>query len=328
MRSAGAPKNPGYLIWLGVSYTNIALWGVRVSPMTSSGVLLDNDQWALDVLLPHRPYATDALEQGQFRMSRDDALAMRYIEHSPHALLGSIVIDCDHPDAALRAFEQPSDHPRPSWVAQSPSGRAHIGWWLGDNHVCRTDSALLAPLRYAHRIERGLRISVGGDFAYGGQLTKNPIHPDWDTIYGPSRPYTLRELSTVHTPRQAPRRPDRAAGLGRNVTMFDTARIWAYRQWWHHHTGTNDQWLTLVLQHCHAINTEFANPLPFVEVQATARSIGKWVWRNFTEEQFLARQAHRGRKGGQVVSPAKIEANRLRRTKFDRAEVLEFINGS
>jgi hypothetical protein len=48
---------------------------------------------------------------------------MRYVEHSPHALLGSIVIDCDHPDAAMRAFEKPSDHPAPNWVAQSPSGR-------------------------------------------------------------------------------------------------------------------------------------------------------------------------------------------------------------
>ncbi|GAA3133160.1 hypothetical protein GCM10020255_007510 [Rhodococcus baikonurensis] len=118
----------------------------------------------------------------------------------------------------------------------------------------------MTPIRYAHRIETGLKVSVGGDFAYGGQLTKNPIHPDWATIYGPSTPYTLRQLATIHTPRQAPRRPDRAAGLGRNVTMFDTARKWAYPQWWHHRNGTADQWLRLVLQHCHAVNTEFADP--------------------------------------------------------------------
>lgn len=73
--------------------------------------------WADRVLLPYRPYATNHLERDQYRMSRDDALTMRYIEHSPHALLGSIVVDCDHPDAAMRAFEKPSDHPTPSWVA-------------------------------------------------------------------------------------------------------------------------------------------------------------------------------------------------------------------
>ena len=74
--------------------------------MESAGAgLLTADQWALDVLLPHRPYATNNPQHGQYRMSRDDALAMRYVEHSPHALLGSIVIDCDHPDAALRALQ-------------------------------------------------------------------------------------------------------------------------------------------------------------------------------------------------------------------------------
>jgi hypothetical protein len=292
----------------------------------SRGVLSDR-QWADAVLLPHRPFATNDLQHGQYRMSRDDALAMRYVEHSPHALLGSIVIDCDHVDAAMRAFEQPSDHPAPNWVAQSPSGRAHIGWWLGPNHVCRTDSARLTPLRYAHRIETGLKISVGGDFAYGGQLTKNPIHPDWETIYGPATPYTLRQLSTIHTPRQMPRRPDRAVGLGRNVTMFDTTRRWAYPQWWQHRNGTSRDWDHLVLQHCHAVNTEFTTPLPFTEVRATAQSISKWIWRNFTEEQYRARQAHLGRLGGQIggkaTTLAKIEANRARATKYDPAQALE-----
>lgn len=297
--------------------------------MTTTGELLTDELWGRGVLLPHRPHATDDLAAGQYRYSRDEALTMRYIEHSPHALLGSIVVDCDRPDAALRAFEQPSDHPAPSWVAQSPSGRAHLGWWLGPNHVCRTDSARLTPLRLAHRVEKGLCISVGGDFAYGGQLTKNPIHPDWETIYGPSRPYTLRDLVTVHTPRQTPRRPDRAAGLGRNVTMFDTARIWAYGQWWEHRHGGVEAWLTLVLQRCHAINTEFSDPLPFVEVRATAHSIGKWIWRNFDEVAYRARQAELGRKGGlasgKVMTPAKAKANRVRRTKLDRTLALEVL---
>ncbi|MFH9952519.1 primase C-terminal domain-containing protein, partial [Streptomyces luteogriseus] len=116
----------------------------------------------------------------------------------------------------------------------------------------------------------------------------------------------------------------RAAGLGRNVTMFDTARKWAYPQWWHHRNGTADQWLRLVLQHCHAVNTEFADPLPFVEVRATAYSIGKWIWRNFDEAAYRARQAHLGRKGGKVMTPAKIEANRKRATKFDLATAMEY----
>ncbi len=284
-------------------------------------VLMSNGQWALDVCLPHRPYATNTLAAGQYRMSRDDALTMRYVEHSPHALLGSLVIDCDHPDAAMRAFEKPSDHPTPNWVAQSPSGRAHLGWWLAAP-VCRTDSARLQPLRFAQRIEAGLRTSVGGDYAYGGQLTKNPIHPSWETLYGPATAYELRDLATIHTPRRMPRRPERATGLGRNVTMFDTARTWAYPQWWHHRSGTASAWEQLVLQRCHAINTQFNAPLPFLEVAATAQSIARWIWRNFTEQDYRERQAHRGHRGGKAMTERKRAANRARATKIDPARLL------
>lgn len=301
----------------GVSYPkNRSEWG-RVPGMTVAGqVLMSDGQWALDVLLPRRPFATDDLSAGQYRRSRQTALGMRYVEHSPHALLGSIVIDCDHPDAALRAFQTPADHPPPNWVAQSPTGRAHLGWWLA-GPVCRTDSAREQPLRLAARVQEGLRASVGGDQAYGGQLTKNPIHEDWETIYGPSGGYELRELIGPQTPRQGARTPARSAGLGRNVTMFDTARTWAYPQWWSHRGGTATAWEQLVLQRCHAVNTEFPVPLSFAEVHATAQSISRWIWRNFTEDTFRQRQAHRGR----VMTPAKREANRVRRTKFDRAAV-------
>jgi len=321
----------GYLIWLRRGVLEYVVWGCRVSGMDSPGlVLMDDGQWALDVLLPRRPYATDHLESGQFRHSREQALAMRYIEHSPHALLGSIVIDCDHPDAALRAFEKPADHPAPNWVAQSPSGRAHLGWWLS-YPVCRTNLARLQPLRYAQRIEAGLRTSVGGDFAYGGQLTKNPIHDDWETLYGPATPYQLHDLVTIHTPRQMPRLPARAAGLGRNVTMFDTARTWAYPTWWHHRDGGMSAWEKLVLQRCHAINTEFPHPLPFTEVIATAQSISRWIWRNFTEKDYRARQAFLGQKGGKmsakVMTSKKREANRIRATKVDKAALFALVEG-
>ncbi|MBM4568921.1 hypothetical protein GS441_27025 [Rhodococcus hoagii] len=83
------------------------------------------------------------------RRRTDDALRRAFA----HALLGSIVVDCDHPDAAMRAFEQPRNHPAPNWVAQSPPG-AHTRWWLGPNpRPSAPTPPRLTPLRYAHRIE-------------------------------------------------------------------------------------------------------------------------------------------------------------------------------
>src|SRR5699024_8482133 len=113
---------------------------------------------------------------------------------------------------------------------------------------------------------------------------RNPLHADADVIWGTDRTYSLRELGTVHTPRQLPRRPERSSGLGRNVTMFDTARHQVYGL--HDPAMPMDDWHRVVVQHCHAVNNTFndafGGPLPFSEVQATASSISRWVRRNFT----------------------------------------------
>ncbi len=45
--------------------------------------------------------------------------------------------------------------------------------------------------------------------------------------------------------------------------------------------GGMGAWEKLVLQRCHAINTEFAAPLPFTEVATTNQSVSRWIWRNF-----------------------------------------------
>jgi len=288
--------------------------------MTSGQILMTDGQWALDVLLPYRPHATNRLQDGQYRRAREEALEMRYIEHSPHALLGAIVVDCDHPDTALRAFEHPRNHPDPSWVAQSPSGRGHIGWWLRAP-VCKTDSARLKPLRYAQRVESGLRIEVGGDPAYAGRLTKNPIHEDWETLYGPGQPYELTELVTPSTPRQMPRKPQRACGLGRNVTMFDTARKWAYPIWWHHRDGTQKDWEHIVLDYClREVNDQFPHPLPFSEALATSRSISRWIWRNFSDEGFRTKQSARGKIMTEKRRAAIVATNKAR--ALNRATIL------
>ena len=294
---------------------------------TSGSVLLSEATWPLS-WMPYRPRATDDFETGAWPMSRPRALERRYVEHSPKALVGALVVDCDHADAAMRAFEQPSDHPAPNWVAQSPSGRAHLGWFLRDA-VCRTDLARMAPLRYAAKVQEGLRRSVDGDPAYVNVFTKNPVHPDWLTIWGRAEPYSLADLCTVHTPRSLPKKESQSAGLGRHVTMFDHGRLWAYSAHRQYVGGSPDDWERAVLQRCHAINHEFeagiGGSLPFTHVQSTAQSIARWVWRNF--RPFSEVQADRGRIGGRksgtIMTEKKREANRVRATKFARNDVLE-----
>ena len=248
----------------------------------STAAVLTPDQWR-ERYLSRYPLATDNLDMGAWREHRERALRRQYVETSPRALVAAVVIDVDRPDAVLRAFERPSDHPMPSWVVEGNRGHGHVGWWL-TAPVCRTDAARVDPLRYLARVTEGLRRSLDGDPAYTGLLTRNPLHDRAGVIWGTNKAYSLRELGTVHTPRQLPRRPERSSGLGRNVTMFDTARHQVYGL--HDPAMPMDDWHRVVVQHCHVVNNTFndafGGPLPFSEVQATASSISRWVRRNFT----------------------------------------------
>lgn len=295
--------------------------------MEAEGQLMLTDASWPNVWTPRRPRATDDVQVGSWPMSRERALERRYLEHNPSALLSMIVIDVDHTDTLERALWEPRDHPAPNWVALSPSGRGHVGWVL-EHPVCRTDAGHPRPLRWAARVQEGLRRSVDGDPGYANALTKNPTHEGWETYYGPAERYHLTDLFTIHTPRTVPRRA--VTGLGRNVTMFDRARLWAYQAHRRYAGGPLDDWEQACVQRCHAVNSEFeqgaGGPLPFSEVQATARSIARWTWRNFLPFDQL--QAQRGaRNAGRPVSPAKREANQRRATKYDLLALSELDEG-
>lgn len=245
---------------------------------------------------PRRPLATDDLTRGCWRQSRDDALERRYLEHSPKALLSMLVIDVDHRDTLTRAIGLPRAHPEPSWVAEGLSGRGHVGWVLS-SPVCRTDAARSGPLELAARVQEGLRRAVDGDPGYAGLLTKNPTHDGWYPTWGHAEPYELRDLARGLGdlfPRALPKRAAEQTGLGRNVHLFDALRHWAYRARYRY--TDRQEWEQTVLAYALNVNTEFVVPLGVPEVNDTARSVARWVWRKFSREGLVVIQTARGRK--------------------------------
>ncbi|WP_432489529.1 replication initiation protein [Kineococcus sp. SYSU DK018] len=289
---------------------------------------LDADQWA-EVWRPRRPLATDDLAAGCWRQSRENALGRRYLEHSPRALLSMLVIDVDHDDTLLRALQTPMTHPMPSWIAESSTGRGHVGWVL-KTPVCRTDAARLEPMRFAAKVEEGLRRSLDGDVGYAGLLTKNPVHDDWVTTWGTDHLYELRELATglgELMPRTLPRKTTESSGLGRNYALFNRIRLWAYRACRRYEDRT--EWEEVTEAFALTVNHEFPVPLPEAEVGHTARSVARWVWRNgFTAEGFRTEQARRSRlgaaKGGRGNTP---EQQAAKRRKIDLTTLLEVEQG-
>ncbi|TYZ06244.1 replicase, partial [Klebsiella pneumoniae] len=74
-------------------------------------------------------------------------------------------------------------------------------------------------------------------------------------------------------------------GLGRNCTLFDKTRKWAYRairQGWPEY----EQWLQACYERASAYNLQFAAPLNEHEVNGVAKSIAKWTFKNFNESSF------------------------------------------
>lgn len=268
--------------------------------------------------LPLWPLASDDLLHGVYRTTRKQALGVRYIEANPHALSNLLVVDIDHGDSMLRAIDRRAGW-LPNAVVENPhNGHAHAVWALREP-VTRTQYARRKPLALAAAVTEGLRRSVDGDQAYSGLMTKNPTHEAWNGAWFTNHLYTLPELTTHlekagYMPPAGWRRTRRKnpIGLGRNCTIFETARTWAYpriRDYHDRSTTSAHHFAGVINTHVQELNNEFTEPLPASEAHAIATSIHKWIttrsnmWLDGAavyNATFTLIQANRGRKSGEA----------------------------
>jgi hypothetical protein len=291
--------------------------------------------------LPKKPYCTDDLGAGLLIRCKALAIQRRYIQHNPPPLLAYMVYDLDRSDSALAWAD--AHLPAPAWVSVNPeNGHCHIAYGLLAP-VARTDAARAEPLRLAAAIEAAYGAKLDADRGYSGLITKNPLHPHWH-VYCPATEaanngyYELAELAEyVILPKTLPRRRE-AAGIGRNVSLFDDLRQWAYkavRGYWR--PAGYKAWHLAVLEKANALNC-FPEPLPIAEIQATAKSVSKYTWQRFTPKgwaDFVERthtpeiQAKRGKIGGVRSGEARAEkaagmaarALELRKQGMKQAEI-------
>lgn len=293
---------------------------------------VDQEVWE-QLWLPLWPLASDDLRHGIYRQSRPSALGVRYIEANPHAVSNLLVVDIDHDDALIRAMWH-----RKAWlpnaIVENPcNGHAHAVWAMREA-VTRTEYGKKKPLAFATAVTEGLRRSVDGDQGYSGLITKNPVHEAWEAHWLTDHLYELDELrehledagfmpprSWTRTRRQNP------VGLGRNCTIFETARTWAYRmartiRLANEYPTMQDRQLLhdQISAHVHELNAAYSEPLPYSEVKAIITSIHKWITTKFTgwtnsrttnQEKFATIQHYRGRKSGtarKLIEDARIQS--------------------
>lgn len=259
--------------------------------------LFDTTRW------PKKPYCcSEDLASGVRIRSLKSALKHPYIQANPPHLRVWLIHDIDRRGGAS-AWED-ADLPPPSWAAMNKqNGHAHLVWGLRAPVLVDGLGARDAPMRYLAAVESLMRAKLDADGGYAGLITKNPAHPLWETLRGPRLAYDLEELAE-YLPDLEKHRPKRGrveeVGLGRNVTLFDWLRKWAYSHVRAYKGGGLDawnEWLSKTNSRALVRNADFANPMDGREVWHIAKSVAKWTYRNFDVEasdaRFSALQTHR-----------------------------------
>jgi len=238
---------------------------------------------------------------------------------------------CSGWDLTLIASALPSTgaiatHPAPTLTITNPeNGHAHLLYAL-ETSIRTAPDGKMKPLRYAAAVENALRKKLGADTGYSGLICKNPNHSHWKIAVWQPELYTLDWLADSLDLSAANDKEIVADyGLGRNCSLFDKTRKWAYRairQGWPEY----ERWIQACYERACAYNLQFLDPLLDSEVMGIAKSIGKWTFKNLTKQSFESYvdsthtpeiQAIRGAKGGLISRSGgrSVDVKSLRQTK-------------
>lgn len=255
---------------------------------------------------PKRPYCCDDFEDGLLIRPLATAVKKKYIQANPPHLRIWSIFDIDRPGAAF-AWED-AGLPMPNWAATNVNGHAHLAYGLRAPVLVDSPDLRQKPLRYLCAVEHAFRVALEADSSYSGLMTKNPAHPTWRVLRGPTEFYDLSFLAEfVDLPKFIPKRgrnPEEI-GLGRNVTLFDWLRRWAYQNIRNYQGGGLagwNTWMSTCNMKALERNGEFPSPLDGREVWHIAKSVAKWTYQRFdltaSDKRFSELQARRGKQGG------------------------------
>lgn len=262
--------------------------------------------------IPSSPLAGSDLERsGLRRMHRELAVKERYLETQPSRLKTMMVFDIDVEDAGLKVKSLAWDDeiiPEPNLIVENPaSSHAHAYYFLKGAISVGTK----AYDYYAHLYGR-LAGAIGSDPCFAGKIARTPHQHLTEALR--SDEYTLRELD-VATPALRASQSVLETGEGRNVDLFNSVRMFAYknaRRLEYDYTKI----YTAVLERALELNAElFADNeksiLGMNEVKSIARSVAKFTSNRFTEEAFRKLQSARSNRRWEATAEARQERGEL-----------------
>lgn len=260
---------------------------------------------------PKRPYCASDLANGIQPRRLDEAIKNEYIQHNPPGWKSLIVVDVDR-----RIHDLEWDDcrlPAPTWIAKNPSnGHAHFCWLLENPVWCGGENQ--KPAKFVAAIAEAFRARLKGDEGFANLITKNPVNSAWQLIsHSNFQKYDLTYLSEfvdLKSPVRKKRNRDVITKIGRNCTIFDEVRLWAYKRL----KGCQNrlQMDTEVLDKSIEMNANFQNPMSVSEVKSIAKSISKFCW-SMDGKGFIEKQSKLGKLSGKArASKANENASKAR----------------
>ncbi len=243
------------------------------------------DQLSLfEKTLPKHLYATDEL--GFLKnLPKEFGIKKRFIQPNSSYNLRWFIYDVDRETATFDWYDR--NCPPPNIIAtNNDNGHAHLFYGL-EVPVWRQYMSKDKAFRYASAVDVALTKALGADPGYAKLIAKNPLRRDaWTIQTFQQYSYDLPWLSDYldMEPYQDLRRNLPDVGLGRNNTLFDRLRNWAYK-------AIRDVWISVEFWN-YSVDVraqgynDFEHPLPYAEVKSTAKSVAKWTWANMSREGF------------------------------------------
>ena len=275
--------------------STVNLSNPHVSPSFSSNPSFSSVYSRFFLNLPQKPYCTNDLSYGLKIRAKQKAIRLRYIQPNFPKIIIYLMFDVDRDEAGASWID--AGLPKPTFIVVNlANGHAHLIYELL-TPVLLWENASPKPIAYLDAIRRAYAAVLGADLGYSSLITKNPSHRTWYT-FAYSLQYELGELADYVSLTSEHYKPERGirfdyAALGRNCTLFEVGRIYAYDRVY----GLNGQeeLYAGVYGYISTYNaTEFAEPLPEREVHGIAQSISKWTWER--RENFKNRSGRHLRK--------------------------------
>jgi hypothetical protein len=250
------------------------------------GTLIDTRQLFAD-RAPWHGYGTDDLRHGIHVYDKADLLRRAIVQYNAKHSIAWLAYDIDTPTARFDWSDRNSPPPN-LLILNRANGHGHLLYGL-EAPVHDYSEAKDKPRRYLAAVDVALTEELGADPRYSKLLCKNPLHDRWETESPRVRLYDLDELASwldlsglTDRRRRLP-----AVGLGRNCSLFEDLRRWAYRAR-REPFLSEEMFRETVLHHAYALNGEFTPPLPHAEVRSVAKSVSRWTWRRMSDEGFRA----------------------------------------